>query len=57
MSKYYNAQRKKNMYDPGNEKPFKLSRTKIWDYLQCHRCFYLDRRLGVGKPPHLSSYP
>lgn len=52
MSKY-NAQRvqKWSMYDPASNKPFKLSRTKIWDYRECPRCFYLDRRLGVGKPP------
>jgi CRISPR/Cas system-associated exonuclease Cas4 (RecB family) len=51
MSPYYNAQRKRNMYDPNNAVPFKLSRSKISDYLNCSRCFYLDRRLGVGQPP------
>lgn len=50
MSKF-NAQRKRNMYDPESSKPFKLSRSKISDYLNCKRCFYLDRRLGVGQPP------
>lgn len=51
MSKYYNPQRKKNMYIPGDPKPFKLSRTKISNFLECKKCFYLDRRLGVGQPP------
>lgn len=36
-------------YVPGV--PFKLSRTKIEMFLQCPRCFYLDRRLGIGQPP------
>lgn len=36
-------------YVPGA--PFKLSRTKIEMFLQCPRCFYLDRRLGIGQPP------
>jgi len=30
---------------------FKLSRSKIDLFLNCPRCFYLDRRLGVGRPP------
>jgi len=28
-----------------------LSRSKIDLFLNCPRCFYLDRRLGVGQPP------
>jgi hypothetical protein len=28
-----------------------LSRSKIDSFLECPRCFYLDRRLGVGRPP------
>jgi len=51
MSKYYNAIRTRNLYDPAQEKPFKLSRTKVGLYLECPRCFYIDRRLGVGRPP------
>ncbi len=31
--------------------PFKLSRSKIDNFLACPRCFYLDRRLGIGQPP------
>ncbi|OGM97923.1 MAG: hypothetical protein A2817_01790 [Candidatus Yanofskybacteria bacterium RIFCSPHIGHO2_01_FULL_39_8b] len=31
--------------------PFKISRSKIDLFLACPRCFYLDRRLGVGRPP------
>ncbi len=50
MSKYYNPQRS-NKYIPGSEKPFRISRSKIDLFLNCPRCFYLDRRLGVGQPP------
>lgn len=51
MSKYYNSKRTRNLFDPGSEKSFKLSRSKIDLFLECPRCFYLDRRLGVGRPP------
>ena len=43
--------RKRNLYDPDSNQPFALSRTKIENFIQCPRCFYLDRRLGVGRPP------
>ena len=36
---------------PDGEKPFKLSRSKVDNYVSCKRCFYIDRRLGVGHPP------
>lgn len=51
MSNYYNANRKSNLYNPSGSKPFKISRSKIDLFLACPRCFYLDRRLGVGRPP------
>lgn len=51
MSEYYTAQRVKNLYDPAAAEPFKLSRSKIDLFLQCPRCFYYDRKLGVGRPP------
>jgi CRISPR/Cas system-associated exonuclease Cas4 (RecB family) len=43
--------RKRNLYEPGAEKPFRLSRTKIDLFVNCPRCFYVDRRLGVSRPP------
>ncbi|MGE0631261.1 MAG: PD-(D/E)XK nuclease family protein [Parachlamydiales bacterium] len=46
----YNAQRTRNLFLPSAEKPFKLSRTKIQNFLDCPRCFYLDRRCGTGQP-------
>jgi len=39
------------MYTPKASDPFKLSRSKIDLFLNCPRCFYYDRRLGVGRPP------
>ncbi len=51
MSKYYTPKRKRNIFNPDDEKPFKLSRTKIDLFLECPRCFYIDRRLGVGRVP------
>ena len=51
MSQYYNPRRTGNLFEPGSRKPFRLSRAKIELYIQCPRCFYLDRRLGVGRPP------
>ena len=51
MSKYYNPQRRWGLYNPNLKEPFKLSRSKIDLFLNCPRCFYLDRRLGVGRPP------
>jgi CRISPR/Cas system-associated exonuclease Cas4 (RecB family) len=37
-------------YDPASELPFKLSRSKIELFMQCPRCFYLDRRLSIARP-------
>ncbi|USN53068.1 MAG: PD-(D/E)XK nuclease family protein [Candidatus Nomurabacteria bacterium] len=51
MSQYYNPRRKSNLYDPKSTRPFRLSRSKIDLFLNCQRCFYLDRRLGVAQPP------
>ena len=51
LSKYYNSQRKSSIFEPFSKEPFRLSRTKIDLFLNCPRCFYLDRRLGVAQPP------
>lgn len=51
MSEYYNSKRTKNLYDPKSDQPFKLSRSKLELFTNCPRCFYIDRRLGVGRPP------
>jgi len=51
MSDYYNPKRTRNLYDPNGDKPFKLSRSKIDLFVECPRCFYIDRKLGTGRPP------
>ena len=51
MSQYYNSQRTKNLYDTNLKEPFRISRSKIDLFLQCPRCFYLDRKLGIRRPP------
>ncbi len=51
MSDYYLAKRTKNLFDPESQFPFRLSRSKLDLFLNCPRCFYVDRRLGVGQPP------
>ena len=47
----YKPRRSRNLYQPGHNKPFKLSRTKVESFINCERCFYLDRRLGVNQVP------
>lgn len=49
MSQYY--KKSSNIFDPKSANPFKLSRSKIDLFMECPQCFYLDRRLGVGRPP------
>ncbi|MFA6364895.1 MAG: PD-(D/E)XK nuclease family protein [Candidatus Paceibacterota bacterium] len=51
MGKFYRGTRVRNVFNPNSKEPFRISRSKIDDFLNCPRCFYLDRRLGVGKPP------
>ncbi len=51
MSQFYRPKRTRNLYDPKDSQAFKISRSKIDLYINCPRCFYLDRRLGVGRPP------
>ncbi|RMF98706.1 MAG: hypothetical protein D6727_02155 [Gammaproteobacteria bacterium] len=51
MSRFYTPRRRRNLYQPGDAKPFKLSRSKIDLFIECPRCFYIDRRLGTGRPP------
>lgn len=41
---------KKKLYVPGQKEPFKISRSKIDLFIECPRCFFLDRRLGVNRP-------
>ncbi len=51
MSDYYNSKRTNNIFKPDSKIPFRISRSKIDLFLECPRCFYMDRRLGVARPP------
>lgn len=39
------------LYNPLKDDFYKLSRSKVDFFLNCPRCFYLDRRLGIAQPP------
>ena len=52
MSIYYKPHRNPNWnFVPGEENNFKLSRSKLDLFMECPRCFYIDNRLGVARPP------
>lgn len=51
MSQYYKANRQLGLYGQGEEKAFRISRSKIDLFIKCPRCFYLDRVLGIAQPP------
>jgi len=51
MSEYYNPQKTRGLFDPKSTKPFTVSRTGIDLFMQCPRCFYLEKRLGTSRPP------
>ena len=51
MSDYYIARKTRGIFNPESQEAFKLSRSKIDLFIECPRCFYLDRRLGVARPP------
>jgi len=51
MSDYYNPNRKSNLYNKDSTQTFRLSRSRIDSFINCPRCFYLDRKLGVAQPP------
>ena len=49
MSEYYSVPRKADWNYGG--KRWRLSRSKIGLFQECPRCFYLDNRLGLKRPP------
>ncbi|MCX6738266.1 MAG: PD-(D/E)XK nuclease family protein [Candidatus Parcubacteria bacterium] len=51
MSDYYKSLRDYNIFKPGQSGGFKISRSKIDLFKECPRCFYMDCRLGVSRPP------
>lgn len=44
------TKRVRSVYDPASPTPFTLSRSKIDLFIECPRCFYLDRRRSVSRP-------
>ena len=42
--------RKSSFYDKKSNSPFKISRSKFFNFLSCKRCFYLDRVKGLKEP-------
>ena len=46
----YNPQRdQKSCYNPSAES-YKISRSRLENFLKCPRCFYIDRKLGTDHP-------
>lgn len=43
--------RTRNLYSSTSTEPYKISRSSIELFVNCPRCFYLDRKMGVGRPP------
>jgi len=43
-------------YDPESKDPYPLSRTRIEDFLECPRTFYLQEKFGI-KQPSLPGFP
>jgi len=37
-------------YNPLSDKPYKLSRSRIDNYINCPRCFYMHERKGIKAP-------
>ena len=42
--------RKSSIYSPGQNETFKISRSKFSTFMDCKRCFYLDRVKGLQEP-------
>jgi hypothetical protein len=51
VTDFYNPPRASGLYNPTATRPYRLSRSKIDLFLDCPKCFYLDRVLGVAQPP------
>jgi len=40
----------RSLYNPLSDKPYKLSRSRIDNYINCPRCFYMHERKGIKAP-------
>ncbi len=43
-----------NLFNPESNDPFTLSRSRVDNFLECPRCFYMTNRLGIARP---STFP
>jgi CRISPR/Cas system-associated exonuclease Cas4 (RecB family) len=50
VKKRQNFNRTRGLFNSESKEPFRLSRSKIDLFFECPRCFYMDRRLGIGRP-------
>jgi hypothetical protein len=48
--KPYAVKAERSRFDPAGEKPYRVSRSGIDRFLECPRCFYLEKRLGIARP-------
>ena len=51
MSQKKSYQRTRNLFNPRSTTAYRLSRSRLENFINCPRCFYLDRRLGIEPPP------
>ena len=42
------------LFNPDSKDPFTLSRSRVDNFLECARCFYLTNKLGIARP---STFP
>ena len=42
--------KERGLYKPGDDKPFKVSRSGIELFVECPCCFYLNNRIGIRRP-------
>lgn len=42
---------KRSLYQHDHNPPYRLSRSKVDLFLDCKRCFYLDQKIGIKRPP------
>ena len=42
--------RTRNLFNPNSKYAYRLSRSRLENFVKCPRCFYLDRRLGIEPP-------
>src|SRR5262245_17629510 len=55
MATFKNFRRPKKLFSPDSTEPYRLSRSKLENFVNCPRCFYLDRRLGI-EPPSMPAF-